>query len=189
MEEREIAITLPKTDKGVEESNNIATEDVSLDGGQEENKVAEEDQGNGDEGQEENEDPDEAQATTRTKIVHSPSLYLRGCSYFSCSSYIYLSPLCSFQETTPSLVGTPAPSQLSFDNHPFFKGLHALRSNLKSFFNEFLATKGDVFKECLFDGFHFKILTCRDGALKLERNIILDVTSEVISEVAITVPW
>lgn len=71
--------------------------------------------------------------------------------------------------------GTPAPSQLSCDDHPFFEDLHPLPDNLRS---EVLAIEGDIFKGCVVSWNPYK--TCIESepfeaALKLEGYFILDI--------------
>lgn len=45
-----------------------------------------------------------------------------------------------------SLVGFPAPDQLSCDSHPFFEGLHPLSANAKASYNMSCDLRGPSLK-------------------------------------------
>lgn len=61
--------------------------------------------------------------------------------------HLVVVPLFSIEvgQSYSELVGFPSPNQLTYDNHPFFRGFHPLLSSAKAFYNSILSFKGDIF--------------------------------------------
>lgn len=94
----------------------------------------------------------EAHTSTLPTIINIPPTPFFGISHLSPARPASRSPYFFEQYkpqrlvTSPILMDSSSSSQLTSDNHPFFRDLHPLSPKLKSFYDQVLITEGDILK-------------------------------------------
>lgn len=96
----------------------------------------------------------EAHTSTLPTIINIPPTPFFGMSHLSPARPASRSPYFFEQYkpqrlvTSPILMDSSSSSQLTSDNHLFFRDLHPLSPKLKSFYDQVLITEGDIFEKC-----------------------------------------